>query len=56
MIFFDKKGKVKVWINPNLSKNYPNFEKYHDENEYKTTIEVKDSQHDMIHQIVNLIY
>ena len=25
MVFIDRRGAVKVWINANLSKNYPNF-------------------------------
>jgi hypothetical protein len=27
MIFINRKGEVKVWMNANLAKNYPNFEK-----------------------------
>ncbi len=29
MIFINKKGQAKVWLHPNLSKNYP----YNDKNE-----------------------
>jgi hypothetical protein len=25
MIFISRKGEIKVWMNSNLSKNYPNF-------------------------------
>lgn len=49
MIFIDKLGRVKVWINPNLSLNHP----FHvPKNTFK---ELNGSQSDMIVKLLDLI-
>ena len=52
MIFFTEKGKVKVWIHPNLSKFCPNYEpEFYNTTEYQT----KGTQAEMIKGLINVI-
>lgn len=43
MIFANREGKVKVWMNPNLSKHHPNYEPDINQNP-NYTIEMQGSQ------------
>lgn len=60
MIFMDKMGRVKVWMNPNLSKNYPYYERSDisfSPLSQKGTVVPTDhgSQSDMLKALINLI-
>jgi len=53
MIFFTQMGKVKVWMNPNLSKHHPNYDPTANNNiDY---IENQGSQSEMLRNLINLI-
>jgi hypothetical protein len=54
MIFFSKEGKVKVWMNPNLSKHHPNYEPGASSINAHS-IEVQGSQTEMLKNLINLI-
>ena len=53
MIFFDQKGKVKVWICADLSKFIPNLEPEYYNNLYVG--QIKQSQTEMINNLINVI-
>ena len=53
MIFFDQRGQVKLWINPNLSKFQPNYEpEYYNIN---SSAPNRGPQSVMIAHLINLI-
>lgn len=53
MIFINQEGKVKVWMNPNLSKHHPNYETGMSSN--INAIDLQGSQSDMLKNLINLI-
>lgn len=55
MIFFNQQGKVKVWMNPNLSKHHPNYEPDVSANIQTIGIQIQGSQSQMIKNLINLI-
>lgn len=55
MIFADRDGKVKVWMNPNLSKHHPNYEPDVNQNSNFTTIEIQGSQSEMLKNLIEII-
>lgn len=54
MIFFTQAGKVRVWMNPNLSKHHPNYSSTVASSNVHS-IEVQGSQSDMLRNLINVI-
>ena len=54
MVFIDNGGKIKVWMNPNLSKNYP-LEIMPSSSSDHSSSEKTPSQSDMVSNIISLV-
>lgn len=56
MIFISRAGHVRVWMNANLAKNYPNYERNNHSKESNRDIEnIYGSQADMIRKLISMI-
>lgn len=56
MIFISRAGQVRVWMNANLAKNYPNYERNNTSKESNRDIEnIYGSQADMIRKLISMI-
>jgi hypothetical protein len=56
MIFISRAGQVRVWMNANLAKNYPNYERNNNSKESNRDIEnIYGSQADMIRKLIFMI-
>ena len=56
MIFISRAGQVRVWMNANLAKNYPNYERNNTSKESNTDIKnIYGSQADMIRKLISMI-